>query len=106
MSEIVKTGTLLWRDLEIDIYYDCHTIFNVCWGSRNPESYYTGVCFLENGKITYPEDAVIPIQTVKDREIIPKFIVSSQELKHSGRKIIIDYLEKEYTRRNARRNKL
>ena len=29
----------------------------------------------QTGKISYPNDAIIPKQTAKDRELIPKFII-------------------------------
>jgi hypothetical protein len=70
---------------------------------RNPDSCYQGIVYVnyETGKWTYPEDAIIPEQTEKDKEILPKFIiVGKQELDEDLIKSIRIYLEPEYIRRN------
>jgi len=55
----------------------------------------------ETGKLTYPEGAVIPEQTDRDREMLPKFIVTEKsKLEKEDIKLIKKYLDKEYTRRN------
>ena len=70
---------------------------------RNPDSSYNGIMYMDNEtcKITYPDDAVIPEQTDKDREILPKFIVTGKkELNGTIISSIKAYLNKEYKFRN------
>ena len=108
--EIKKLSELSFRDTPVSVYYDIDqttsdliTSFGCCWQMRNPDSSYTGLVYMNNetGKLTYPEGAIIPEQTAKDREIFPKFIVvRTPELDEETKKEILTYLDTEYNRRN------
>jgi len=94
-----------FRDISVNVYQDLEPTseFQCCWQMRNPDSCYTGIMFMnwETGKLTYPEGAVIPEQTDRDREMLPKFIVTEKsKLEKEDIKLIKKYLDKEYTRRN------
>jgi hypothetical protein len=55
----------------------------------------------QNRKISYPEDAVIPEQTDRDREMLPKFIVTGkEEIDDKFITSVKSYLYLEYARRN------
>lgn len=55
----------------------------------------------ETGKITYPEDAVIPEQTEKDLEMLPQFIVTGYDkIDDKFISSISSYLDSDYRRRN------
>ena len=55
----------------------------------------------ETGEFTFPKDAIIPEQTEKDREILPKFIITGkQKLDDKDIDLIKEYLEKSYKQRN------
>ena len=80
--EINKIGNINFKDVNVSMYHDPYmnnknTVIH-CWRARNPDSYYQGHVFLNHktGKISYPKDAVIPKQTDKDREQLPKFIIT------------------------------
>jgi hypothetical protein len=76
----------------------------VCWQARNPNSFYMGVVYMNNetGKITYPEGAVIPKQTERDREMLPKFvIIGKKEMDDNEIEILLTRLEKQYLMRNV-----
>ena len=80
-------GEIDWRDISVKVYYhpDNRHQLNCAecgWQMRNPETSYTGIAFMNNetGKITYPEDAIIPEQTDYDREMLPKHIIVGHEV--------------------------
>lgn len=107
--QIQNIGTLEFMDCDVTIYYDPLELnkdsLNVVWKARNPDSFYTGVMYRNNetGKITYPNDAVIPKQTPKDREIIPKaIIVANPHLTDILIYNIQTYLHSEFKRRNKK----
>ena len=55
------------------------------------------------GKVTYPENAVIPEPTEEDKEMLPKAVVIGKSfLSDEIKEKIINYLTKEYERRNNR----
>lgn len=93
-------------DVKVPIYYDPTSKkgdFSCSWRARNPESFYQGYVYMNNetGEITYPEDAVIPEQSEKDREILPKLIITNyREINDELIKIFNSYLESDYKRRN------
>ncbi len=97
-----------FRDVKVGVYYDPYNKNNldgvdICWQMRNPDSCYKGIMYVDltNGKTTYPENAIIPEQTDKDRERLPKFIViGRKELDDDLEKSITTLLEFEYLRRN------
>jgi hypothetical protein len=108
IEEIKVVGEIDFRDIKVKIYY--HPDYKdkldsaLCtWQMRNPDSCYQGIMYMDNktGKLLYPEDAVIPEQTDKDREMMPKFIiVGKQELDDEVVKSTMNYLKLEYSRRN------
>ena len=108
-SETLKEiGQIDFHDIKVKVYYhpdnknkldtaDC------VWQMRNPDSCYTGIMYMNNetGKCTYPEGAIIPEQTDKDREMLPKFvIVGKQELDEKIVLQIKEYLDSGYKQRN------
>jgi hypothetical protein len=108
-EEIKMIGEIDFRDIKVKIYNDPHTKDDVAqcvWRMRNPDTCYKGTVFMswETGKMTYPEGAVIPEQTDKDREILPQFvIVGKKELDDDLAKLVTAYLEPEYLRKNKLR---
>jgi hypothetical protein len=110
MSEEVKMiGEIDFRDIKVKVYSDPYAKdddSSCVWSMRNPDSCYKGTVFMswKTGKMTYPEGAVIPEQTDKDREILPKFIiVGKKELDDDLVKSVTAYLEPEYLLRNKLR---
>jgi len=107
-KEIKMIGEIDFRDIKINVYYhpekkDELNTANCVWQMKNPDSCYQGVIYRNNetGKCSYPEGAIIPEQTDKDSEMLPKFIiVGKQELDDELTKSIITHLESEYFRRN------
>jgi hypothetical protein len=108
IEEIKTIGEIDFRDIKVKVYYhidykDKPNNAGCVWQMRNPDSVYQGVLFMNNetGEVSYPEGAVIPEQTDKDREMLPKFmIVGKQELDDELMESISTYLEPEYLRRN------
>lgn len=103
MSNIPKcVGEIDFLDIKVKVYQDItkdDKITAECvWQMRNPETSYTGIVYIgKDGKITYPEDAIIPEQTDRDREMLPKFIIIYQDtLTDEIINYITDYLNKEY----------
>ena len=107
-SEVNLIGEIDFFDVKVEVYNDpkansCST--QCCWQMRNPNSCYTGLMYMnyETGEATYPDGAVVPKQTDKDREMLPKFIVTgSDELSEELIKEFDKYLILEYGRRNKR----
>lgn len=108
---IWKTGPKLiddidFLDIKVDVYYDKYTNEDVCnsvWQMRNPDSCYQGIMYMDlsTGKIRYPKDAVIPKQTKKDREMLPKFIIIGKEkLEKKDKQNILKYFKKQYKYKN------
>lgn len=77
-QEIEEISEIDFLDIKVKVYYDpkSTTKDNVhcLWKRRNEDSYYQGIMYInhENGEITYPDGVVIPEQTERDRENIPK----------------------------------
>lgn len=107
-EEIKMIGEIDFRDIKVKVYYhpdnkDKVDSAGCVWQMRNPDSCYQGIMYMNNetGKISYPEGAVIPEQTDRDREMLPKFIVvGKQDLNDELVVSILKYLEQEYFRRN------
>jgi len=58
---------------------------------------------LGTGKVTYPDDAVIPIQTDEDKEMLPNFILTGcDKIDDKFISLTNSYLIKEYKRRNPK----
>jgi hypothetical protein len=99
-------GNLKLKFADVNVFYhpECgNDNVHVAWQMRNPETCYTGIVYMNNetGQIAYPEDAVIPEQTEKDREIIPKFIIVGQTtLTEELEKKIRSHVELDYLKRN------
>ena len=107
-SEIKLIGEIGFKDIKVKVYNDSYTkddTISCVWRMRNPDSSYTGIMFMnwETGKVTYPDDAVIPIQNDEDKEMLPNFIVTGCD-KIDDRFISLtnSYLIKEYKRRNPK----
>ena len=108
----MKISEIEFKKRKIDIYFDNSEIsIDKCviiWQARNPDSFYVGPMYMDTktGKITYPENAIIPIQTDEDKEILPKCIViDKKELTTEDLEIINKILEKEYELRNNKNMK-
>ena len=106
-------GEIDFKDVKVKVYNDPYTKYteddNVqcVWGMRNPDTCYEGVMWmnLETGKISYPEDAVIPEQTEKDREILPRFIITGYDkIDDKFISSVSTYLDSGYKRRNPKQN--
>jgi hypothetical protein len=105
-SGVKEIGKIQFRDRLVPVYYDKtgdKNNISCSWQMRNPDSCYQGVMWMnwETGRVTYPEGAVIPEQTAEDREMLPKFLIISQDsITDKIHKCIIDYLDKSYKERN------
>ncbi len=102
---IKKIGEIEFKDMTISVFYDKHThedSVSCSWGCRNPSSFYQGPMFVNNfGKISYPEDAIIPEKTEEDRQIIPKFIICGLEtMTDRFKKQTLIYLDINYEYKN------
>jgi len=107
-EEITKIGEIPFLDVMVPVYHDKYATnpnSPYCvWKHRNPDSFYQGIVYKnwETGKMTYPEDAVIPEQTERDREMLPRaVIISREELDEEFVTKTQRYFEKEYKRRNG-----
>lgn len=85
----------------------CEDYLYCAWRARNPSSFYVGPMFMDkNGKMSYPEGAVVPEQTSRDRELVPRFIlIGTNELTPKIEGNLQEYLENEHRRRNTPRHK-
>jgi hypothetical protein len=106
-----KIGEIDFLDIKVSVYHDKYDSdenrVTCAWQIRNPNSSYNGIMYMNNetGEITYPDDAVIPEQTDRDREMLPKFIIiGAKELTESMISSIKEYLNKEYELRNSKNN--
>ena len=105
-EEIKLVEKIHFHDIIVPVYYsgDPKTNSTGClWQMRNPDTCYTGIMYMDNssGKMRYPEGAVIPEQTDRDREMLPKgFLVGEPTLSPELKKSILEYLDSEYLRRN------
>ena len=105
-EEIKIIGEIDFHDVKVNVYYhpdNKNGNPGCAWQMRNPDSCYQGIMFIDNktGKCTYPEDAIIPEQTDKDREMLPKFIITGEkELNDELISSIKKYLDSSYIRRN------
>jgi len=74
-------GKTQFRDVIVNVYHDPTRKHMpgeaiVIWKARNPDSFYTGPMYMgPDGKMSYPEGAVIPVQTARDREQLPSAII-------------------------------
>lgn len=104
----IRIGEIPFQDVIVPVYHDKYasnpnTPYCV-WKHRNPNSFYQGIVFMNHktGKIEYPEDAVIPEQTERDREMLPMAVITSrEELDEKFISKTQKYFEKEYKRRNG-----
>lgn len=105
-KETIKIMELDFQDVKVPVFYNYDLVtrpnsIQVVFGARNPGSFYTGLCYLVDGKIKYHDDAIIPVQTEKDREYIPKFvIVGVKNLTEEYISSINEILTTEWLRRN------
>ena len=70
---------------------------------RNPDSCYTGFMYMNNetGKCSYPDDAVIPVQTKRDLEMLPKFvIIGTEEISNNEMEKIMFHLHESFNAKN------
>jgi len=99
-------GEMDFHDIKVKIYYDKHAGYscNAIWRMRNPSSCYTGIVYHNplTNKITYPEGAVIPVQTDRDKEMLPMAVlVNTEQLDDEMMKTIMFYLDTSYMKRNG-----
>ena len=109
MNENIKRiGEIDFHDIKVVVYFafqDSKDNVVAAWQMRNPDSCYQGIMYMNNetGKISYPKDAIIPEQADKDREMLPKFIVTGRDvLTDSLIKTLTEYLERDYLKRNKK----
>jgi hypothetical protein len=107
-EEIVKIGEIPFLDVMIPVYHDKYgkdpNSPSCVWRMRNPDSCYQGIVYMnwETREMTYPEDAIIPEQTERDREMLPQFVITSrEELDEEFISKTQKYFEREYIRRNV-----
>lgn len=99
-------GEIDFKDIKVKVYH--HKDSNsesAVWQIRNPDSCYTGYMYQNNitGKLSYPEGAVIPTQTKRDREMLPKFVITGKkELTDELANRLIGGLSTEYKIRNKK----
>lgn len=101
-TDIEKIDEIEFKDVKVGIYYSENSVTGCAWRMRNPDSCYTGLMYInfETGERSYPEDAVIPEQTDRDREMLPQFfLVDSKEYNEDN---LLEYLETEYKIRNGK----
>lgn len=99
--KIQQIGELDFLDVKVPIFYDPFSEggLMISWGIRNPKSEYVGIVYYDpyTKKYSYPEDAVIPEQTERDREKLPKFIIIGKgELIKGDLEIIRSAIVSEY----------
>lgn len=105
-EKIKLIGYINFKDIEVQIYNDPYSdknTMNVVWQIRNPNSSYQGICYqnLETGKISYPENAIIPKQTKKDREILPKFVITGYDtIDNKFISFLLPKLVEDYNKKN------
>ena len=106
-DNILEIGEIDFHGDVIKVYYDKYSdknhSCNAIWRSRNPDSYYRGIAYMNNitGEITYPDDAIFPEQTKEDKEQIPiAVIVGYKNLTDIECDKIKEYLNTAYKRRN------
>jgi hypothetical protein len=106
-KEIKLIGSIDFKDIKVNVYNDPYThkdIINCVWQMRNPDTCYQGIAYMNNetGKISYPDDAVIPEQTDKDREMLPKFVITGYEtIDTKFISLLVPKLEESYKMRNG-----
>jgi len=100
-------GSVSFKDIEVNVYNnplaDKNSI-DCSWQARSPNTCYQGIAYMNNetGKISYPEDAVIPERTDRDKEILPKFIVTGLETVDANFiSFLLPKLEESYKMRNG-----
>ena len=108
-EEIKMIGEIVFHDIKVKVYF--HPDIkdndgNSVWQMRTPDSCYQGIMYMGvDGKFTYPENSIIPEQTEKDREMLPKFIIIGKtELNEEIISSIQIHLDSEYKRRNTNLN--
>ena len=99
-----KIGNIKFRNLLVPIYYSDDQpkddSFIVSWSVRNDKSY-KGIVYIKNGKITFPEDAIIPEEPSEfDKEWIPKGIVVGFKVDETKFNRIYDSLKIQHANRN------
>ena len=107
-EKIKLIGEIDFKDIKVKVYNDPHTKDDICqsgWGMRNPDSCYVGSMFMNKttGKITYPNDAIIPKQNNNDSEMLPQFIITGNDkIDDIFISSIGSYLDIEYKRVNVK----
>jgi hypothetical protein len=101
-----KIGNIKFRNLLVPIYYSDdqpdNNSFIVSWSVRNDKSY-KGIMYMNNetGKLTYPEDAIIPEKPTEfDNEWIPKGIIVGFKVDETKFNKIYDGLKIQHANRN------
>ena len=105
-TEIVMIGLVSFHDTSVHVYHDPLSSkgkIGSIWQMRNPSTCYVGYMYMDNstGKLSYPEDAIIPEQTDRDREMMPKGIITGEtEITEDFISYLMPRLESEYDWRN------
>jgi hypothetical protein len=107
LSGPINIGLLDFIGNKVPVYYDEHTTnknnATACWQCKNPDAFYTGIVFMnwETGEMTYPNGVIPEEPSHADQEMLPKFIICGYDnLTIDTKTKILNYLSKEYMRRN------
>lgn len=106
-SAVKLIGEIDFKDIKVKVYNDPSikdkNNIGCIWQMRNPDTCYEGIMFINyaTGKISYPDDAVIPEQTDKDREMLPKCVITAYDtIDTDFISILLPILEDHYKTRN------
>ena len=103
-----QIGEIDFHDIKVNVYYsyiENTNLFDVAFGLRNSDVGYRWFVYINHDtlEVTYPEGASMPIQTKRDIEIMPKFVVVGVDnLDSEFIGLINERLESEYLRRNKK----
>lgn len=109
MGNMTLLGKIDFLDLKVPVFYDTDAKFAssyICWRQRNPNVGYKGYLYYnyETGETTYPEGACMPLQTKRDVEIVPQFVISNLSGLTEDMAITIkNHLETDFKLRNSRK---
>lgn len=102
---VLQIGEIDFLDVKVKVYLDESFTLqdSVIWKARNPDSFYQGIMYInhETGKVSYPEGAIIPEQTKRDREIIPTAVITNKSFDKLDIAKLKEYFESDHKIRNG-----
>lgn len=98
-------GEINFKDIKIKVYNKPnmakHTISS-SWQMRNPDTYYEGILYLTEQNIWYHNNIAIPKQTDREKEMLPKHIITGYEIIDDHfLSLVLPRLEQSYNHRNG-----